>query len=422
MNRPDVIQVDGVSKKFIVHKDKSLKERIVNAGRSRKFASEYWALKEVGFSIAAGESIGLAGANGSGKSTLLKVIGGILTPDSGEVRVRGRIAALLELGAGFHPDLTGRENIHLNASILGLDEEEIERQMDSIIEFSGIEDFIDTQVKFYSSGMYVRLAFSVAVHSDPDILLVDEVLAVGDEPFQRKCMEKIREFQSEGRSIILVSHSAEQIINVCDRAVVLDHGKIIAMGDARDAMSVLRESYEEQILHDIQKADAAAATEAAEAEAALSGASVAVSEAPPERRCTVTDVRVLEGVTERANGTKRHSSGDSISVAIEMEVSRPLEGYAVMLGINSMNDVPVFGMSSKRLGLDLPRIEKKALVTVTLPNMDLNDGDYFMNVAIVNEFGAEIDRKQHALLISTRSDGTTTGFIKAFPTVTVTPV
>ena len=242
MNRPNVIEVEGVSKKFTVHKDKNLKERVVNSGRSKKHTEIYWALRDIGFTVEAGESIGLAGANGSGKSTLLKVIGGILTPDSGEVRVRGRIAALLELGAGFHPDLTGRENIVLNASILGLDEDEINSKMDSIIEFSGISDFIDTQVKFYSSGMYVRLAFAVAIHSDPDILLVDEVLAVGDEPFQRKCMQKIREFQAEGRSIILVSHSAEQIINVCDRAIILDHGNIIAAGEAREAMSMLRDS------------------------------------------------------------------------------------------------------------------------------------------------------------------------------------
>jgi len=218
MSRPEVIRIDGVSKKFTVHKDKSLKERVVNSGRSRLHAEEYWALQDVSFSIDAGESIGLAGANGSGKSTLLKIIGGILTPDRGKVHIRGRIAALLELGAGFHPDLTGRENVYLNGSVLGLSEREIDRQFDSIVDFSGIGDFLDTQVKFYSSGMYVRLAFAVAVHSDPDILLVDEVLAVGDEPFQRKCIDKIRDFQEEGRSIILVSHSAEQIVDACDRA------------------------------------------------------------------------------------------------------------------------------------------------------------------------------------------------------------
>jgi ABC-2 type transport system ATP-binding protein len=403
MERPDVIQVDHVSKKFTVHKDKSLKERVVNSSRSRRYATEYWALKDVSLHVAAGESLGLAGANGSGKSTLLKVIGGILTPDGGEVRVRGRIAALLELGAGFHPDLTGRENIRLNASILGLSDEEIDEQMDSIIEFSGIRDFIDTQVKFYSSGMYVRLAFSVAVHSDPDILLVDEVLAVGDEPFQRKCMEKIREFQAEGRSIILVSHSAEQIISVCDRAVILDHGKIIAMGDARDAMSTLRENYEKQIVEDIAKADA-----------------IAVPDLPKgQRRCTINSVGFAAGVETKPNGARIHQSGNTVSVTIDLSVSAPLTDWGVMLGINSTNDVAVFGMSSRRQHLQFPRVDSSATVKVTLPDLELNDGDYFVNVAIIDAFGVEVARQQHAALISTRSDGMTTGFVKTHPKVEV---
>lgn len=402
MERPDVIQVDHVSKKFTVHKDKSLKERVVNSSRSHRYATEYWALKDVSLSVAAGESLGLAGANGSGKSTLLKVIGGILTPDSGEVRVRGRMAALLELGAGFHPDLTGRENIRLNASILGLSDEEIENQMDSIIEFSGIRDFIDTQVKFYSSGMYVRLAFSVAVHSDPDILLVDEVLAVGDEPFQRKCMEKIREFQAEGRSIILVSHSAEQIISVCDRAVVLDHGKIIAMGDARDAMSALRENYEEQILDDLRNTEIAANN----------------GDASQQIKCTIAGVGVLAGVGN-AEGPTVHRSGDTVKIAIDVDVSESLENYGVVLTINSANEIEVFGLDSKHMQMELPGIEKIGRITVTLPNLNLNDGDYTVSVAILGPYGTEIARKKRALHISTRSGSTTTGFVKINPKIAV---
>ncbi|WP_324274286.1 ABC transporter ATP-binding protein [Blastococcus brunescens] len=166
------------------------------------------------------------GSNGSGKSTLLKVIGSIIQPTTGRVLRRGRLAALLELGAGFHPELTGRENVYLNAAILGMTRVETDRHFDAIVDFSGIESFIDTQVKFYSSGMYVRLAFAVAVHVDPDLLLVDEVLAVGDEPFQRKCMDQIRSFQEEGRTIVLVSHSADQVGDLCDRAVLLRDGRM----------------------------------------------------------------------------------------------------------------------------------------------------------------------------------------------------
>lgn len=242
---PVVIRARNVSKRFVIRKDKSLKERIVNFGRSRRFKEDFWALRDVSFDIEAGTSVGLVGANGSGKSTLLKVIGGIIQPNDGDVIRRGRLAALLELGAGFHPDLTGRENVFLNASILGLSQKQTEGFFDSIIDFSEIGDFIDTQVKFYSSGMYVRLAFAIAVHVDPDILLVDEVLAVGDEPFQKKCMDKIREFQREGRTIVLVSHSAAQVLDLCDRVIVLSHGNVVFDGGAEAGIEALRESFDE---------------------------------------------------------------------------------------------------------------------------------------------------------------------------------
>lgn len=242
-NPPVVVRVDDVSKRFIIRKDKSLKERLVNFGRSQRHKDDFWALKDVNFEITAGTTVGLVGANGSGKSTLLKVIGGIIQPNVGKVERRGRLAALLELGAGFHPDLTGRENVYLNGSILGLSRKQVDQYFDSIVEFAEIEDFIDTQVKFYSSGMYVRLAFAISVHVDPDILLVDEVLAVGDEPFQKKCMDKIREFQREGRTIVLVSHSSEQVTDLCDRVVVMSHGSMIFDGAPKAGIRALRASF-----------------------------------------------------------------------------------------------------------------------------------------------------------------------------------
>jgi len=243
-NAPVVIRTDDVSKRFVIRRDKALKERIVNFGRSQKNKSDFWALRDIGFEITAGSSVGLVGANGSGKSTLLKVIGGIIQTDSGFVERRGRLAALLELGAGFHPDLTGRENVYLNGSILGLSQKQTAEYFDSIVEFSEIGDFVDTQVKFYSSGMYVRLAFAIAVHVDPDVLLIDEVLAVGDEPFQQKCMRKIREFQQEGRTIVFVSHSSDQIASLCDRVIVLSHGNIVFDGETEPGLQALRRSFE----------------------------------------------------------------------------------------------------------------------------------------------------------------------------------
>jgi ABC-type polysaccharide/polyol phosphate transport system ATPase subunit len=238
-----VIRVEGVSKRFVIRKDKSIKERLVNFGRSNKHKDDFWALRDVDMEIKAGSSVGLLGANGSGKSTLLKVIGGIIQPSSGFVERRGRMAALLELGAGFHPDLTGRENVYLNGAILGLSRKTIDASFDSIVDFSEIGDFIDTQVKFYSSGMYVRLAFAVSVHVDPDILLIDEVLAVGDEAFQKKCLAKVAQFQQEGRTIVFVSHSAEQVNRVCESAIVLSHGDVVYRGGTEDAIEALRKTF-----------------------------------------------------------------------------------------------------------------------------------------------------------------------------------
>lgn len=236
MGSPDVVRLDGVSKRFTVLRDKSVKERLLNVSTSRAHREDFWALRDIDLTISAGTTIGLVGHNGSGKSTLLKLIGGILRPTSGSVSRRGRLAALLELGAGFHPDLTGRENVFLNAALLGLSRRETRAAFDRIVDFSGIGDFIDTAVKFYSSGMAVRLGFAVAVHVDPDLLLVDEVLAVGDEAFQLKCIDKIREFQREGRTIIFVSHASQLVSQLCDRVAVLHHGSMIFDGETETGL------------------------------------------------------------------------------------------------------------------------------------------------------------------------------------------
>jgi ABC-2 type transport system ATP-binding protein len=233
------IEVEAVSKVFKLFREKpsSLKARLIS---SRSRAEDFWALKDVPFEVAEGESHGLIGHNGSGKTTLLKVIAGILRPTEGTVRYRGRVAALLELGAGFHPELTGRENVYLNASFLGLSRKDTDRVYDQIVEFAELQDFMDNQVKFYSSGMLVRLGFAVAVHVDPDILLIDEVLAVGDEAFQAKCLGRIRGFQQEGRTIVLVTHALDTVRQVCDRAVMLDHGGLYAKGAPLDVVRELR--------------------------------------------------------------------------------------------------------------------------------------------------------------------------------------
>jgi ABC-2 type transport system ATP-binding protein len=230
----------GVGKRFLLHHKRatSLKERLLLHRQSSSEA--FWALRDVDLEIGAGQTVGLIGPNGSGKSTLLKVLSGILAPTTGTVAVRGRIASLLELGAGFNGELTGRENVFLNAAILGLTRRETQRYFDDIVAFAELEPFIDNQVKHYSSGQYVRLGFAVAVHVDPDILLVDEVLAVGDESFQRKCLAKIAEYQQRGCTILFVTHALELIPRICSRGVVLDHGRVLHDGDPVQAAERLR--------------------------------------------------------------------------------------------------------------------------------------------------------------------------------------
>lgn len=365
---PDVIVVDGVSKTFALRKDNSLKERIVTLGRrGRLHREEFQSLKDVTFSIAAGSSIALMGPNGSGKSTLLKVIGGIIEPTEGEVSRRGRLAALLELGAGFHPDLSGRDNVFLNAAILGLTREQTEERFASIVAFSEIGEFIDTQVKFYSSGMYVRLAFAVAVHTDPDILLVDEVLAVGDEAFQRKCMDKIREFQREGRTIVLVSHSAAQVMDICERAVVLQHGEVAFVGSATEATKVHREIMEGKRRQNAEDLD---------------------HDAPEEY--AVTGIRVLDSLGEPVRDV---NPGDDIQIEITVDHGRPHSSWETTFSIDTPTGQQVFGTGIRRLTGDTHGAVDAGPATVVyrLSDVAFGGGQYFVNGQAIDEDGAGVD-------------------------------
>ncbi|MGO4384574.1 ABC transporter ATP-binding protein [Specibacter sp. RAF43] len=236
------IEVTGISKQFVLRHTRSLKEAFVwlIKGRKGDLAEKFHALKDVDLVVKKGETVALLGLNGSGKSTLLKHISGVMIPDTGTVRTRGRVAGLIEVGAGFHHDLSGRDNVYLNGAILGMTEEQINDRFDSIVDFAEIGQFIDTEVKFYSSGMYLRLAFSVAVHTNPEVFLVDEILAVGDEPFQKKCIAKIQELAADGRTLVVVSHDLDLVSRICDRGVVLEHGNITFDGSIRDAVAKLR--------------------------------------------------------------------------------------------------------------------------------------------------------------------------------------
>lgn len=235
------IVVDHVTKRFLKRNTHSFKEAFVGWIKGKKVrADSFLALDDLSFQVGQGESVAVLGLNGSGKSTTLKLISGVLEPDVGRVYTRGRVAGLIEVGAGFHPDLSGRENVYLNAAILGMSKNEIDERFDEIIDFSEIGDFIDQEVKYYSSGMFMRLAFSVAIHVELDILLVDEVLSVGDAPFRAKCIAKIQELTSKGVTMLVVSHSSGMIKDLCKRGIVIKKGKKIYDGEVGGALDLLK--------------------------------------------------------------------------------------------------------------------------------------------------------------------------------------
>jgi ABC-2 type transport system ATP-binding protein len=233
------IVVEHVSKRFTMRYHRTIKQMSIALLRGQDLSDTFLALDDVSFTVEQGESIGLMGLNGSGKSTLLKLINGVMRPDSGKVLTRGRIAGLIATGAGFHPQLTGRENVFLNAAILGMSEKETKRKFDDIVEFADIGRFLDTPVGHYSSGMFARLGFAVAVHTDSDIFLVDEVLAVGDRPFKKKCIARMQEIKKEGRTLFYVSHAPGSVRKMCDRVLVLENGKLAYDGPTNEGIKFL---------------------------------------------------------------------------------------------------------------------------------------------------------------------------------------
>ena len=364
MGQP-AISARDVSKRFLIHRKRatSLKERFVNRGQQ---ADEFWAVRDLSLDIDPGETVGLIGANGSGKSTTLKLLAGILQPTSGTVTVNGRIASLLELGAGFNGELSGRDNVYLNASLLGLSRKEVDRHFDEILAFSELEPFIDNQVKNYSSGMYVRLGFAVAVHIDPDILLVDEVLAVGDESFQRKCLNKIEQFQRDGRTILFVSHSLELVEEICTRSVVLDHGLVRYVGEPEFATGTLR--------------------------GILGTDTPRVVEVEPEER---KGGAYIHGalVSERPGGEPRGDffGGQPFSVRVEVEVldgSEPIGGQVTVIVLGA-GDIPIWVMGQDGRGV-VPPVPGRYYVDFVVPELPPVVGSFILAVSVTDPDGGDV--------------------------------
>ena len=359
------IEVVGVSKHFRLYHEKysSLKERVIHFGRVP--SEEFFALRDINLDIAQGETVGLLGRNGSGKSTLLKCIAGILQPTDGWIASEGRMAALLELGAGFHPDLTGRENVFLNASILGMPKKEIERRFEEIVAFAELEAFIDNQVKHYSSGMYVRLGFAVAVNMEPEILLVDEVLAVGDESFQRKCLERVRQFQKEGRTIVFVTHDLDRVRQICDRAAVLEDGVMVTLGTPGEAIRSLRE-----YLYDTHQDDG-------DGEATDNGS-------PASSRNLKCRIAAISFDHPDRRSRRHLFPGEPLSITIDYEAREPLDDIVFGIGIFDTQGREIFGTNTEILEVPVSVEVGHGTCRFDIGSVPLLDGTYLVTVGIQN--------------------------------------
>jgi lipopolysaccharide transport system ATP-binding protein len=377
-----VVRLDNVSKMFVLHHERSrsfkdlalsLPNRTVDLG-----PEEFWALRDVNFAMEPGQTVGIIGSNGAGKSTLLKIVSRILAPTSGQVEVNGRVSALLELGAGFHPDLTGRENVYLNGSIMGLSRSDIRRKFDQIVAFSELERFIDVPVKHYSSGMHVRLGFSVAVHTEPEVVLIDEVLAVGDQYFQRKCIERIIEMQREGVTICYVSHGLGSVRRLCSRAVWINDGTVAAEGNVDDTISAYLRHLAEQ-----EEARLGTRTSGDEGTGEPGGEDDGESGRRwGTRHVEITDVAFLDSA-----GREQTIFLVGAPWAVRMKyrtrcrIERPVFGLAVY-----RNDgVHICGPNTYFAGIDIPYVDGEGEVFYRVDKLPLMEGSYLLVVAAHNE-------------------------------------
>ena len=393
------IVIKNVTKQFKVYFDKgqSFKERIIFKNRNRH--EDRVVLNDISLTIEKGQAVGLIGHNGCGKSTLLKLMTRILYPDKGSIEVQGRVSSLIELGAGFHPDMSGRENIYTNASIFGLSKKEIDRRLDDIIAFSELEEFIDNPVRTYSSGMYMRLAFSVAINVDADVLLIDEILAVGDANFQAKCFAKLQEIKSKGTTIVIVSHSLDQIEAFCDRSVWINDGKIVADGVPRE-IHLDYMDYMAGLRNEQQKKDKAREKKNEEKKAEEEAEKKEESKRWGNGDAKITDVKVLDG---DGNEKTVFHVGDAIKVRIAYKVNKKVEDGVFGIGIFRNDGVFCYGTNTRIDRLERFDIIEDGVLEIEMPKADLLPGKYLVDLAIECGRGIPVDYYKEACVFETYS-------------------
>jgi ABC-type polysaccharide/polyol phosphate transport system ATPase subunit len=364
----------------------ALLDRSLTRGLARQEAIV--ALDGVSFEVPPGEALGVIGGNGSGKSSLLKVLAGVVPPSSGTVTVGGRVAALLELGAGFHPEISGRENIYVNGSLLGLTRREVDRRLDAIVAFSGLEEFIDEPVKNYSSGMYVRLGFAVAVHTDPDVLLVDEVLAVGDESFAHRCLTRIEELLAQGRTLLFVSHALDLMPELCDRVLWLDRGRPRQIGEPRRVVDAYRQAVAEE--------------EGRRHRQEHEGRDEAVVDRWGSGAARILGVRLLDAAGAE---TFLVRTGDAVTFEIRARSREALSDFVFGVAIHTPRGVECWGTNTQLEGFEPGRFDGEATVRVACPELRLAPGEYLLDVAVHAEDGAPYDYHRRALAFTVTAPG-----------------
>lgn len=399
-----VIRVEGLTKLYrrTLPGDRlrTLKSALVGGSLTRDLKREeaIAALDGVDFTVGRGEAFGVIGGNGSGKSTLLKLVAGMLKPSSGRIVVDGRVAALIELGAGFHPEISGRENVFINGAVLGLSRRRIEERYEEIVEFSGLADFMDEPVKNYSSGMYVRLGFAVAVHTDPDVLLVDEVLAVGDEAFAHRCIRRIEEFLAQGKTLLLVSHSLDLVEGVCDRVLWLENGVQRLVGTPRRVIDAYRQA--------VAEAEGEAHQAANQRQGAGAGAETGPDGEPlrwGSREAEIVSVRLLA-----SDGERYHlESGEPAVFEITARAAQPLSDFVFGVAVATPRGIECWGTNTDLGGLVPGVFEGEATVRLACPSLRLAPGDYTVDAAVHSRDGAPYDyqRKAIAFTVSSRERG-----------------
>lgn len=364
---PPAIEVRNLSKRFRLRRDRpaSVKELFVRLRRSG--AEDFWALRDVSLSIPRGSTFGLIGHNGSGKSTLLRTVAGIHRPTTGEVRVDGRVSALLELGAGFHPELTGRENVYLNGSILGLGRDQIGSKLDQIAEFAGLGDFLDEPVRFYSSGMHVRLGFSVAVHVDPDVLIVDEIIAVGDEEFQRRCFDHLYELRRRGTTMVLVSHAHTLVEQMCDDVAWLDHGRLVGVGNPGEMIHRYLDRVNEA---ESRRLEAGPDASRSETDGRGSG------------EIRVVDVEYLD---ESGKSVPAVVAGSPMRIRLHYRIREPVDAPVFGVIVHHENGAQLAGPNTHIAGVPVGRLATDGHVDYVIERLPLISGVYRLTTCIFDQ-------------------------------------